>query len=1131
MKLKTLIVILSIALTGIAPAYAATDITGDIYGNAFRNMSLNDGTFPYGVSIDDVGEASENCDNLKKVCYLKGFSWSDVVGWTYWDGATLQSELGAVFPDEYIAKAAYNGNIGGYIWGEKFGWISLSKCDGLASGECTARSYCEWTGNNRCEVNKTVRVPDAVSQDINDWGVYIDFCSQKSPQSACENVADGSDTYCNWDSASNVCIFDIANNPNGHPLGGYAWSQYLGWIKFGPKGSDADFTGAFTNWIPDSTPPEFTAVLIGGSYAWIPSETSTGAIVWNEFANDDESSIDALKSFVTVSAVDNGASEDFATCPDPGVSVFSPTPTGEANLNIAQIGFVGTPPYGYCKYTIGGVIYNGVGLGHYFGPEGLAQAVIDGVNTTNPDLAAPNTYANEGITLYVRAGDLVQNYPYLIGASNNNVIADGHNVMNTVFSPRDLAGNPIISVKSGLDGMPDPSNPDNWIRNVELMFDLNTSPYAFDSISFVRNLSYPVPVEIEGEWFSYSGDLLQYPSTGLTGLSTIDGRYRMDVTGFAPSTVAGNNLRIHEINFATNDLELPAVSSVQGPWLASSGPIVLNSSTSSTLPLNYFFQPALVVTDGSLNADFLALNQPAVATFKFANNSAYILTEFGIDNVLDFYDESFGSELLEVENINLIGLSDIAGRTDPNGPGSRYGLIHSSSGDFGMDFNQFHDSSDNFHEPVYLFENSLSPSGEYFVSGNAFVAPGDPCIEDSSCPVIGIDRSDPLNLLIANDDDSFAFHFTPTRYIGASSSDQISFGIDQYLSYNPNLNHFSQHAVYPADPWIDDILVKSIGIDTSGTVSGQQVYESGGGRDLASITTTSSADLRREIRRNVAVLTRNLTPCLLSDPLSVLSTDASNCISVDQTNKTVVAYYKSDSNVVTLGNGSDIPIPDGYRYTIIIQDNDLFLASNLVYPANPATSFGIIVIQDSDGQGGNVYLSPNPTNIVGLLYAEGSLFSSPDAGVSLYYTSSGPDTSDLTNQLFWQGSLASRNTIGGTTRNIVPEGADCSKWDSISACSQAYDLDFTRRFSTTKDSVTGNQYAPVGTKFSGGGSCVDTPTISCTLGTLPTTISLFGNFISPASKSLNTFFVERDNRPVPPGFSSQGGLTSTQEIR
>ena len=246
----------------------------------------------------------------------------------------------------------------------------------------------------------------------------------------------------------------------------------------------------------------------------------------------------------------------------------------------------------------------------------------------------------------------------------------------------------------------------------------------------------------------------------------------------------------------------------------------------------------------------------------------------------------------------------------------------------------------------------------------------------------------------------------------------------------------------------------------------------------------------------------------------------------------MVAVY-SGPGLITLGTGADLSVPAGYEYTIVLLDGaNLAIESNLTYGGNTDNSFGMIAVQDAAGSGGNVYIDPTPTNIVGLLYAEGSLLSSPEGGTTLYYGGGGNAT-DLKNQLYWQGSIASSNTIGGAPNKVIPDNVDCSPWGGdAGSCSQAYDLDFIRRFATIND--TGVDFAPIGYLFSGGGSCAvaTAPNPGCSPGGLQTTITLSGDAIDvAASKSLDTFFIERDNRSVPPGFSSSGGLTSSQEIR
>ena len=1170
MKSKLLITAI-ITLVSVSSAYAKTDITGDIYGQVFNTMLMDDVGLPYGVTIDDLNEPTENCDNSAMTCFLSGFSWSDVVGWTYWDGAALQTEIELItpgsFPNEHIAKITYNGNLGGYIWGEKFGWISLSACGGLDVATCGTKSYCDWSTGGYCEVDNADRTPEVSTQDMNDWGVYLDFCPLKMTAVDCESAA--SDQYCNWDTsgAVDVCVFDSVANPNGQPFGGYAWSEYLGWVKFGPEtGEETDFSGAYTNWFPDLTPPHITIpnpanpteewdpTTMDPLSVWIPNESNTGTIYWDSFVDENESYVDLDKSILTIEAFKNGAGQEFATCPNPGAisTIISPGVSGEADLSFPNIGRIGEPPNGFCKYLMSGVLYNASGFGFYFGDEGTTLANNLGILPIMP--GDRDIYDADPITINVRAGD-TKTSRNQITSSNNNTVADGDNTIGISFKPYgQLQMNRIMSVRAGLDGVIT-NNSDDWIRNVELVYKFNEEDdeiYTFDSIDWTSALlpGIPSPIDIEADISYKLTTGLQYPQNPIADPifpTLLAGGYPLDITGYAPTTTVGNTLRLNAVDLTTHDVELPVISSAtpptQGPWPAKPDAIRLETGA---LPFDYYFEPALVVTAGELDSDFLAISQSAEATFKFINNSTTALNEYSFDNILSFTDGGSGSELLEVKDINLTIAGDLyTGRTDPNGVATRYGLLYSGLLFDDAENNQFHSNSDNYHDPVFSFENNVNVEGVYEVSGNAYVAHDSECLSDDTCDPMLIDRSDslatgPLSIGIEK---TFAFGFVPSRYLGGSSSGLITFDIDQYLSYFPPITPFSQSALYPADPFIQGIQVKSLGLDTSGTVSGGQIYESSGDRDLETITTTSSADLRREIRKNVAVLTRNMTPCDAPLTLSSLSTTNGGCIAVDEVNKTIIAYYASPDSgpeIITLENaGFSIEVPDGYRYTIILDAVDLSIEENIIYPApvppnDPNTSFGIIVIQDSDGNGGNVYLDHTPTNIVGLLYAEGSLFSR-NAASGFFYYGGGGDAGDLKNQLFWQGSIATRNTIGGASTLVIPKGvdgelADCSSWDSDAACSQAYDLDFIRRFTTINES--GVEYSPANYLFSGGGECVDLPPITCNYGGLPTTVTLSGLTIDVASsKSLDTFFIERDNRPVPPGFSSSGGLTSSQEIR
>jgi hypothetical protein len=68
---------------------------------------------------------------------------------------------------------------------------------------------------------------------------------------------------------------------------------------------------------------------------------------------------------------------------------------------------------------------------------------------------------------------------------------------------------------------------------------------------------------------------------------------------------------------------------------------------------------------------------------------------------------------------------------------------------------------------------------------------------------------------------------------------------------------------------------------------------------------------------------------------------------------------------------------------------------------------GTVIQKDEAGNGGNLYINPNVTNIVGTYIIDGSVSSSSD-GLSPIGVG---DISTLKHQLYIYGSLVSENTI------------------------------------------------------------------------------------------------------------------------
>ncbi|MDH5596992.1 MAG: hypothetical protein OEY44_02715, partial [Candidatus Peregrinibacteria bacterium] len=642
----------SIILLSAGVSMAATDITGDIMSEHFGLTQMQE--TGGGVTIEDINTA-DNCDNTRQICYLEGYSWSDVVGWTVWDGQLIQNEIGAAqFPDSFFAKVNYSGGVEGFVWSEKIGWIQLSSCTSKSSIECAAASYCSWNGSY-CELSKGGRPPAAASQNLTDWGAYIDFCPLKLSSAACTDAL--SDPYCNWDATDSICIFDSGINPAGQPLRGFIFSENLNWIKMGLGLSDSGFAGAFTTWFPDLTPPTLEAV----NGAWIPNDSASGTISWPGFAEENDSSIDLARSSIEVVTAPDPAyiGCPLATAQTNGNVILDQLITGEVNVSIPSIGLIGAPLLGHCKFTLEGALYNGSGFAYYFGTEGANMAATDGVNLAGPE---PNVYSADPITLFVRAGDYYA--PNSTLSTDGPAVADGIDIITAQFAPNDIGGNPIIPVPVNLDAFPTAISA-IWVRNIPIQYDYSqTSDYVFDRINYNRNIigTYPYPIVIASNIYGFTDNLtypLAAPSTQPHNLGT----YSLEAKGYAPTIAVGNTLVLDQILLNQVDVELPAISSLAGP-LDTSQNLVLNSGLSPAgLPYAYNFTPALEVLDGQLDAEFIVIGQPVQATYSIQNSSSELLDGYAVDHLVNFtnIDPGIGSQILEIKDINLSTLNDTTG--------------------------------------------------------------------------------------------------------------------------------------------------------------------------------------------------------------------------------------------------------------------------------------------------------------------------------------------------------------------------------------------------------------------------------------------------------------------------------------
>lgn len=1063
-----------------------------------------------------VGDASTCTDDH---CFLNGYLWSGEIGWIALSGNDIQASLSpAEFPEISFAKiSSINGVLSGFIWSERAGWVRLSS-DGFISGS---------------------------PQSATNWGVWMNpFLDPELPLTSglctamTEIECDAVPHICNWDSL--MC--QPLSIEIGRPLQGNAWSEKLGWIKFNSESEF--FNGVYTTWISDISPPVLDVV---SDNLWFANDNAAGLLTWDNFATDDESGInfDESQFIITTDGTGCASAIDDTDGGFGNDSILSINPaTNALKVVLPFYGILGTDSY--CKYKLSAKIVNGAGLTLYIDDS------TDPVFTLPPgyDTDDPEKYRGTPLTFFVRSGDYsTATFTSSTAIPNEctdpsvTAIADGADCYEYHFNPVDIVGNPIVSVMVNQQGDDLSSgDPTDWMRETESKFVFN-SEMKFDETKTLPTVNRIVPINFgSGVVYQTNPAPIEYITT-----PPESGSYPVTIKTYAP-TIDSNTFSIDSAVITIRDSAMPSTSSVVDTSTDAVDPYDETYNELITL----IYNPAISITSGSLDTDIIIPSVDMVATYTVSNNSpTENISKIAVDNRM-FFDnvepsDGYGEEVLDMRNIiALDNLSEdsFIGRTDPISLNVRY-LVMTNDND--QINNDFHDSGTNFHIASYDFMYQVNPtsisssvlgSGQYEVDGifdltqeekdrlNDADSENDPTINP-----IYIDRNDVFtsNSIAPSADKVFSFSITPNQYMGVPPTAEVLFDIKQYVAYKtPAYN--DKYTIYEASSLISDVGFRSIGVQATGVVTGENVYDSVAGRDLDSVSPTDASELKKQIRSNVADITRNmnLETCSGGD-ITLLPEGPGECVVVDDINNTIIAVYTSD---VTLN--SNITVPEGKSYSVILTDGANLTIKGDILPGD-SIAFGIITLADDEGDGGNVYIYPEPTNISALLYAEGSLISRNDSG-DCY----GAGTCDLSNQLYWQGSIISRNTIGGAPSATLPPGidrvADCGATVDAYVCAQKFDMDYIRRFVLRpyKDGeITVGHYAQTDAKYSGGNICTGLPLI-CTFNgdTTMASIVFDGNTLIDLEPSYDDpFFIEQDNRPAPPGFSTSAGFSRSQIIR
>jgi hypothetical protein len=200
------------------------------------------------------------------------------------------------------------------------------------------------------------------------------------------------------------------------------------------------------------------------------------------------------------------------------------------------------------------------------------------------------------------------------------------------------------------------------------------------------------------------------------------------------------------------------------------------------------------------------------------------------------------------------------------------------------------------------------------------------------------------------------------------------------------------------------------------------------------------SEVRNKIKKNIALALRNTA----TGTVGTVITDLWNLpvwawaywTILDQGSNGSVYYIEKNAWDVILSTWA----VDGIK-TLVIRWANLYIMRDMYYKNNQSILW-VVLQKDENGNGGNLYISPNVTNIVWAYVIDGSIISYN--GVSeLGYTT---QASILKNQLHIYGTIVSENTIGWSRAStpICPSLVTVGSCDLETA--QTYDLNYLRRY-------------------------------------------------------------------------------------
>lgn len=206
------------------------------------------------------------------------------------------------------------------------------------------------------------------------------------------------------------------------------------------------------------------------------------------------------------------------------------------------------------------------------------------------------------------------------------------------------------------------------------------------------------------------------------------------------------------------------------------------------------------------------------------------------------------------------------------------------------------------------------------------------------------------------------------------------------------------------------------------------------------VSTDIATSTRNEVVRSVLLALRNVKKIKTTDNIhSVWSIPGAG----NSATSALVSHGATDSILLIEKNDGTVTLSAeeiSGRRTVVVRGANLYITKNMFYKDNDSV-LGVVVQKNEQWQGGNLYIHPSITNIVGAYVLDGSVINydgTQEIGIG--------NIQLLKNQLHIYGMLVAHNTIGWA-RTLSPF---CPSILNISNCSlenaQKYDLNYLRRY-------------------------------------------------------------------------------------